>query len=142
MTEIKLDANTLRLYALFERVTGATVRDIVEEEDRTVFVVEEGQIGRALGKGAQNLKRLRDVLQKDVEMIGYADDRVKFIQNLFHRFELKEVEFLPRPSEGDAVVIRVDPAEKGKAIGKGGRNVQLARKLAQRHHKLSDVSVE
>ena len=32
--------------------------------------------------------------------------------------------------------------EKGKAIGKGGRNIQLARTLLKRHHSVADVSIE
>jgi N utilization substance protein A len=141
VTEIRLDADTLRLFMLFERMTGAQLKDIVDEPDRIVFVVDEGHVGRAVGKGANNLKRLREVLNKDVEIIGYAADREQFVKNLFHRFTREEIHLETR-SGVEVARVKIDARETGKAIGRGGRNVQLARMLAQRHHNLRDVIVE
>ncbi|HET6406071.1 MAG TPA: NusA-like transcription termination signal-binding factor, partial [Candidatus Thermoplasmatota archaeon] len=86
MVEIKLDAETLRVFAMFEGMTGVELKDVIEEEDRIIFVVVEGQVGRALGKGAMNLKRLRESLGKEVVLLGYAADREQFLKNVFHRF--------------------------------------------------------
>lgn len=141
MVEIKLDAETLRVFAMFESMTGAELKDVIDEEERIVFVVVEGQVGRAVGKGAQNLKRLRETLQKEVVLIGHAEDREQFLKNVFHRFKVESVEWEDR--NGDIIAhVKVPQEDKGKAIGKGGRNVQLARLLMKRHHKIADVSVE
>lgn len=141
MVDIKLDADTLRVFAMFERTTGAELKDVYEEEDRIVFVVVEGQVGRALGKGAVNLKRLRETLGKEVVLIGYAAEREAFLKNVFHRFTVESVEWEDR--NGDIIAhVKVPQEEKGKAIGKAGRNIQLARMLMKRHHSVADVSVE
>ena len=141
MVEIKLDAETLRVFAMFERMTGAELKDFQEEEDRVVFVVVEGQIGRAVGKGAQNLKRLRETLNKEIVLYGYAADREQFLRNVFHRFTVENVEWEDR--NGDIIAhVKLPQEEKGKAIGKGGRNIQLARALMKRHHNVADVSLE
>ncbi|MEA3199860.1 MAG: transcription termination/antitermination protein NusA [Thermoplasmata archaeon] len=141
MVDIKLDAESLRIFSLFERMTGAELKDFVEEEDRVVFVVVEGQIGRAVGKGAVNLKRLRETLGKEVHLYGYAADRDQFLKNLFHRFTVENVEWEDR--NGDIIAhVKLPQEEKGKAIGKGGRNIQLIRMLAKRHHTVADVSLE
>jgi N utilization substance protein A len=142
MAQFVMDADTLRVIQLFEGVTGARVRDIVEEEDRTTFVVEEGEVGKAIGKGASHLKQMRDLVKKDVEIIGFAADRETFLKNVFHRFTVESVTFEPRGDKGDIAKVKVPQSEKGKAIGKGGRNVQLARALAQRHHGVVDVVLE
>jgi N utilization substance protein A len=141
MVEIKLDADTLRIFAMFEGMTKASLKDVIDEEDRIIFVVEEGQIGRAVGKGAANLKRLRENMQKEVVLIGYAADREQMLKNVFHRFQVESVEWEDR--NGDIIAhVKVLQEEKGKAIGKGGRNIQLARMLMKRHHSVADVSVE
>lgn len=141
MVEIKLDADTLRIFAMFEGMTKASLKDVIDEEDRIIFVVEEGQIGRAVGKGAANLKRLRENLQKEVVLIGYAAEREQMLKNVFHRFQVESVEWEDR--NGDIIAhVKVPQEEKGKAIGKGGRNIQLARMLMKRHHSVADVSVE
>ena len=141
MVEIKLDAETLRIFAMFEGLTRASLKDVLDEEDRIIFVVEEGHIGKAIGKGAQNLKRLRENLGKEVVLIGYAADREAFIKNVFHKFKVESIEWEDR--NGDIIAhVKVPQEEKGKAIGKGGRNIQLARTLLKRHHAVADVSVE
>ena len=141
MVEIKLDADTLRIFAMFEGMTRASLKDVIDEEERIVFVVDEGHLGKALGKGAQNLRRLRENLGKEVVLIGYAADREAFLKNVFHRFQVESVEWEDR--NGDIIAhVKVPQTDKGKAIGKGGRNVQLARMLMKRHHQVADVSVE
>lgn len=142
MVEIVLDAETLRLLTVFDRVTGTRVKDVLEEPDRVTFVVESKDLGRAIGKGAIHLKRLREILGKDVELFGYSEDPVQFVRNLFHRFEIQDVALESRPDGKSAARVRLDPKDKGRAIGKGGRNVSLARTLAQRHHGLADVALE
>jgi len=141
MVEIKLDAETLRVFSMFERLTGAELKDVIEEEDRIIFVVVEGQVGRAVGKGAINLKRLRETLGKEVMLYGYAADREQFLKNLFHRHQVESVEWEDR--NGDIIAhVKLPQEEKGKAIGKGGKNIQLTRMLMKRHHQVADVSLE
>jgi transcription termination/antitermination protein NusA len=140
LVEIKLDADTLRIFAMFEGMTRASLKDVLDEEDRIVFVVEEGHLGKAIGKGAQNLKRLRENLGKEVVLIGFAADREAFVKNVFHRFTVEGVEWEDR--NGDIIAhVKIPQEEKGKAIGKGGRNIQLARTLLKRHHQVADVSL-
>jgi N utilization substance protein A len=141
MVEIKLDADTLRTFAMFEGLTRASLKDVMDEEDRIVFIVDEGQLGRAIGKGAANLKRLRENLGKEVVLIGFAADREAFLKNVFHRFTVESVEWEDR--NGDIIAhVKLPQEEKGKAIGKGGRNIQLARALMKRHFAVADVSLE
>jgi len=140
--EIRLDADTLRHITLFEQMTHVRVKDCVEEADRMVYVVEEAEVGRAIGKGAANLKRLRDILKKEVEVVGWAADRDKFLANLFHRYEVESIKVEER-RDGVAVAhVKVAAKDKGRAIGRSGRNVMLARTLAQRHYNVGDVQVE
>lgn len=140
MVEIKLDADTLRIFAMFEGMTKASLKDVIDEEDRIIFVVDEGQVGRAVGKGAVNLKRLRESLGKEVVLVGFAADREAMLKNVFHRFQVEKIEWEDR--NGDIIAhVTLPQEEKGKAIGKGGRNIQLARMLMKRHHGVADVSL-
>ena len=53
---IKLSTDQMRLMSLFQNVTKATARDCVEDEtqDKIIFVVQEGKMGLAIGKGGSN----------------------------------------------------------------------------------------
>ena len=46
----------MRLISLFQNVTKATARDCLddEKENRIIFVVNEGKMGLAIGKGGSN----------------------------------------------------------------------------------------
>jgi len=37
--------------------------------------------------------------------------------------------------------IEVQAKDKSKLIGKGGRNINMIRKMAQRHHRIKDVQI-
>ena len=88
MVEIKLDADTLRVFAMFEGLTRASLKDVIDEEERIVFVVDEGQVGRAIGKGAINLKRLRENMGRSaLGMAGSVGDLLRH-PGLNHRVEV------------------------------------------------------
>jgi N utilization substance protein A len=139
--EIKLDAESLRLITLFENLTRARVKDCLEEPDRLVYVVEQDDVGRAIGKQGANLRQLRDILKKDIEVVGWAPEKEKFVANIFHRYQVESIQVEER---GETVKIRVkvDARDKGRAIGRDGRNVKMARELAKRHFGVQDIIVD
>ena len=61
---IKLTTDQIRLMSLFQNVTKATARDCVEDEiqDKIIFVVQEGKMGLAIGKGGSNIKISKKIL--------------------------------------------------------------------------------
>ena len=66
MTEtIKLTTDQIKLMSLFQNVTGATARDCIEDEklDRVIFIVNQGKMGLAIGKGGTTNKRLDGSMQ-------------------------------------------------------------------------------
>lgn len=115
--------------------------DMVEEEDKLTFIVEKGQLGLALGKGARNLQTLKNVFNKEIKILEYDDDVERFIRNLF---KPHQVESVALESEEDGIFARVTvkPEDKGKAIGKAGRNINVVRQLARRHHNIQELKVE
>ncbi|PKK85875.1 MAG: NusA-like transcription termination signal-binding factor [Thermoplasmata archaeon HGW-Thermoplasmata-1] len=120
--------------------TSIHIKDCVEEEDRLVFVIDKGQLGLALGKKAVNLEDLKKLFGRDIKIVEYDSEPINFIANLFKPYEVEKVEIETRSNKKIAIVT-VSAADKGKAIGKGGKNVQLAKKVAMRHHDIDDVIV-
>lgn len=79
---IKITSTEMRYIALFESITGASVKDCIvdEEQGRVIFVVNEGQIGVAIGKGGRNIRTLESMTGKKHEIIEYSEDPVQFIK--------------------------------------------------------------
>ncbi|HHT76258.1 MAG TPA: NusA-like transcription termination signal-binding factor [Methanomassiliicoccaceae archaeon] len=139
-TEITFTEDTLRYINLFEQVTKTRVKDCMEAEDKLVFVVEPGQANRAVGKGGENVIRLKNQTGKNIQVIEYSDDAEKFIRNVFYNYNVQNVVIENRGTVVHATVT-VDPQVKGRAIGKNGRNLKIARDIVNRHHNVQSISV-
>jgi len=138
--DIVLTEDTLRYINLFEEVTRTRVKDCMETEEKLVFVVEPGQANRAVGKGGENVIRMKDKTGKNIQVIEFSDDAEKFIRNVFYNYNVQNVVIENRGSVVHATVT-VDPKIKGRAIGKNGRNLKIARDIVNRHHNVQSISV-
>lgn len=153
MTDIDLSMETIGLINEAEKRLRARIRDAVDEGERVVFITEKGHLGQALGKEAKNLQMMRELLKKDVKFVEWDDDKQLFVRNLFKPFDLVSVRLETQttpPKEGDEgaeaktkirAIVEVEPKDKGKAIGKNGRNIASIRHIARRHHGIDEVQV-
>jgi len=140
MNEIRFDTEAFRYFSAFEKLTRTKALDCYVAEDRIVYVVEEGHLGEAIGKNGSRLYRLKAMLKRPVDIVEYSPEPAKFVTNIFHRFKVNRADLIMRGSK-HICVIWVRPQDKGLVIGKGGRNLRLAKELAKRHHGLDDVII-
>jgi N utilization substance protein A len=138
--DITFTEDTLRYINLFEQVTKTRVKDCMETDDKLVFVVEPGQANRAVGKAGENVIRLKNQTGKNIQVIEYSDEPEKFIRNVFYNYNVQNVVIENRGNVVHATVT-VDPKVKGRAIGKNGRNLKIARDIVSRHHNVQSINV-
>jgi len=141
--KIKLTEREMKYIALFQDVTGASVRDCIidDENNRIIFLVKPGEVGLAIGKGGVNIKRLRRLLDKDIEVVEYAEKLEELAANALMPARVKGVK-LVRTSNGRRIVyVTVDPKDKGIAIGKGGKNVSKAKLILKRYFDIDSVII-
>ena len=140
---IKLSTDQMRLMSLFQNVTGATARDCVEDEkqDRVIFVVNEGKMGLAIGKGGSHIKNLQNIVKRNVELVEYSDDPTKFLKNLLNPKLVSDVKVNKRDDGSLQAIVTVDPKKKGIVVGREGRNAEKARLLAKRYFEISSVLI-
>jgi len=77
------DSESLGYINLVEKVTHARVKDCYNGNE-LVFIVEEGQAGRAIGKDGTNIKRLSALLKKRIRIAEYNPDVAVFVNNLIY----------------------------------------------------------
>lgn len=139
--KILLDREAIGYMKLFTSFTGASVRDcVVMDDDRIIFIIRRSDLGAAIGRGGANIKRIKEKLQRDVDIIAYSDKVQQFIKNILLPAKVQEVELQDRDKRKVAVVY-VEPQDKGLAIGKHGRNIRKTKVLVQRHFGLDDVVI-
>lgn len=140
---IKFTSTEMRYIALFESISGASAKDCIvdEEQGRVIFVVTEGQIGVAIGRGGRNIHTLERMTGKKHEIIEYSEDPVQFIKNALKPAFVKEVRITERTDGKTMAVVAVNPRDKGVAIGKNGKNAERLRFLAKRYFQIENVSI-
>ena len=140
---IKLTSVEMRFIALFQSITGATVKDCIVDSDlnRIIFVVKEGSIGMAIGKRGKNIHLLEKMTGKKHEVIEHSDNPAQFIKNALKPAKVDEVRITERMDGKTIAVISVNPRDKGVAIGKNGRNAERIRFLAKRYFQIQNVSI-
>ncbi|WP_370574136.1 NusA-like transcription termination signal-binding factor [Methanomethylovorans sp.] len=141
MSEIRLSTEGIRYIALFESLTGATVKDCIVEEDRIIYVVKAGYMGAAIGRNGDHINRIKKTVDKHIELVEYSDDPVIFIKNAFGPVTVKSVNITTRNDKRLAYV-DVSNKEKGLAIGREGKNIEKVKMVAQRHHDIDDVILQ
>ncbi len=139
---IKLGADEMRYIALFEGLTRARVHDciIYENGDKLLFVVKDGDMGLAIGKGGNKIRRVKQVIGKGIEVVEYSTDPVEFVKNILMPARVRGVNIVERQGKKIAL-IDVEKQDRGIAVGRGGRKIQCAKKLALRHHGIQDISL-
>ena len=143
MSEVKLSMDGIRYIALFEQITGAGARDCYEdtENNRLLFVVKNGDMGLAIGKGGEHINNLKKAINKSIEIIEHSDDPLIFIKNAFHPIILKNINI--KIIDGKRIAyVEVPTKEKGLAIGRDGKNIEKVKKLSLRHHNINDVIIQ
>jgi len=140
---IKFTSHEMRYMALFESITGATVKDCIIDDDlnRIIFVVKGGDAGVAIGRKGKNIRLLEKMTGKKHEIIEHSENPVEFIKNALKPARVKEIRITERPDGKTIAVVSVNPKDKGVAIGKNGRNAERTRFLAKRYFQIQNVSI-
>jgi len=112
-------------------LTRATALDCIIDErfDRIIYLIKEGDMGLAIGRKGNNIRKMQRVLGKRVEMVEYSPEIERFTKNVFKPAEVTGVE---RRDDGK-ITVYVSKGDLGIAIGKGGCTIEKARNLLSRY---------
>lgn len=143
LENVKITENEMKYIQLLQNMTGATVVDcIVDEENNSIiFTVKKGEVGLAVGKGGEKIKRFRNMTNKQVEIYEYLPDPESFIRNALKPAKIKDIRLVDRMEGKKIAMVSVDPKDKGIAIGKNGSNIKKIRFLAERYFQLDTVVI-
>jgi N utilization substance protein A len=132
----------LALLNTLERATGAKANDVYATGECVTFIVQQGDLGRAIGKQGANLEHLRRAFGKNVDLVEDADTLRDFLTHIFRGVEFLSVEEKEDAASGRKIVfLKVSEAQRGKAIGRGGEKINRARALVKRKFGYDDVKI-
>ncbi len=135
--KIVLDMQAMQTIALFEQLTGAHIKDCVPSDEQMIFIVHEGEMGKAIGKGGQNVRNLEYKLKKRVKVVEFHTDILQFVRNLVAPLELREAKL----ENAILFLSAKDLKTRGLLIGRGASNLRLFEAIVQRYFPIKEIKV-
>jgi N utilization substance protein A len=136
---ITFTTETIRLLTLFENITNVPVKDCFLNDDTVYFIVEEGKIGLAIGKGGTSIKNVENVIGKNVKVFEYSPRPVDFIKNLIPQAKQVSIKNIGEDVEAE---VKVDKSDKGYVMGRGGEKIKIYKEILKRVHNISNLVVK
>ena len=128
---IQYDMQSIGLINIFEKSTGAKVKDFFNEGETLVFVVHPKELRKAVEKGGEKIRRLSMVMKKRIRVIEFNEDIEKFAMNLLYPLK-PETEF----HDGVLLIKGKDAQEKGKIFGREKTNFKRIQAIIHKYFKV------
>ncbi|MEM3374616.1 MAG: NusA-like transcription termination signal-binding factor [Candidatus Woesearchaeota archaeon] len=137
MSKITYNAEILKLMSLFEKITKTHIKDcFIDNSNLLTFVVNDFELGKAIGKQAVNVKKIESMLKRKIKILGFNNNPVQFIKNLI--YPITDVEI--NQKENIFFVKAKDIKVKGILIGREQSNIKNLNDIFQKYFK--DMSIK
>lgn len=160
MSGYVINAQAIKYITLFESVTNSKVKDCIFEQDseivqsfsdknpqqsfqpfqqneRIIFVTEEAQAGKAIGKHGRNIKMIEGMIKKKVRIIEFNPDIAQFIRNALYPVQANEI----KQEEKMVHIIEPDRNNKRVLLGRDQRNLNFLISLVKRYFDIDGIKV-
>ncbi|MFW6013706.1 MAG: NusA-like transcription termination signal-binding factor [Nanoarchaeota archaeon] len=137
--KIKYDNEVIKVMSLFNSITQARLKDyFVDGNGLPVFVVQEKEIGKAVGKKGANVRLLEEKLNRKIKIIEFNPDVLKFAKNLVYPMKLENAEV-----EGKILTLQPeDKKSRGLLIGRAAKNLRNIEKIIKRYFDVDEVKID
>ena len=131
MTKIKYDINLMKYISLFESLTGAKLKDCIVN-DVIMFIVQENEMGKAIGRKGSNIRRIEGLLKKKVKLVEFNENVLQFIENLIKPIKAKEI-----TNEDEVInIYALDTKTRGMLIGRDRSRINSINEIVKRYFKV------
>ncbi len=136
MNKIKYSQDLMKFMSIFETITHAKLKDCIED-DFLIFVVQENQIAKSIGKNGNNVKQLQNILKKKIKIVEFNTDVVIFVKNLITPLKAKDIKI-----DEDVIIIQgEDTKTKGLLIGRNAKNLREYESIVKRYFPIKEIKV-
>lgn len=134
---MKYDAALLQLFKVFEKITRASLKNCFPFKDKMIFVVEEGQLKKALGKNKENVEKVEKAINRKIKIVEFSSDVLVFTKNVFMPLKILEM------SNDDGIITIKGPDQKTKGlmIGAKAQNLRLYEEIVQTYFDIKEIKV-
>ncbi|MFH0954856.1 MAG: NusA-like transcription termination signal-binding factor [Candidatus Micrarchaeota archaeon] len=136
---MRLGTQEIAYLNVFQNVSKTLAKDCIYNEQMISFVVPKGQMGLAIGKQGINIKKLRELLNKNIELFEYQKNAEGFVKNAFPNAAISEIRLMEE--EGKKTVVIAADAENRRKILINGAKIKRLKELAKRNYGVDDIQI-
>lgn len=138
MSKIVFDLELIRIISLFEKVSRARVKDCIIDSNKVLFIVEYGEVAKAVGKKGANIRRMEHLLKRKIKIVEFNSSMLTFIKNLVYPAQIEDME----EQDGTVTIKPADTKSRGMMIGRNASNLRAFESVVQRYFKeLQEIKV-
>ena len=126
----------MKIITLFESMTGAKVKDCISDEN-LLFIMEENEMGRAIGKNGANIKRMENALKKKIRLAEFSSDVLQFVKNMIYPIEVLDI----GQENGVITIHGKDMNAKAMLIGRERKNINHLGSIVKRYFDIKEIKV-
>ena len=136
--KIVYDSQMMQLMALFDKITGANLKDCILKDGSALFIVEENNVGKAVGKQGANVRKLEKALKRKVKIVEYNNDVTMFVKNLYVPLKASYIEV----KDGVVYVSPADNQTRGQMIGRNASTLRHVEEIVKRYFDINEIKIE
>lgn len=125
---IKYTSETIAFLNLFEKITRVRVKDCFFD-NILIFIINQGNIGKAIGKKGVNIKRLESKLRRKIKIVEFNNDPVVFVKNFIAPLIAKEI----KKEENIVNIVSDNIKTKGLLIGRDRKNLKRLQEVVSKY---------
>jgi transcription termination/antitermination protein NusA len=138
-TKITYTGETLKLMSLFESITRTQLKDcFVDDNSMLTFIVVNGDIGKAIGKDATNVRKLESMLNRKIKIVEFNPELLGFIRNLIYPLRPRNIV----EEDGIVTIESSDSKSRGLLIGRNASSLRNFEAITKKYYSvLKEIKV-
>ena len=134
---MKLTNEEIRFINALTAVSGVSAKDCIIDNKVICYLVNKDDVGKAIGKGASNIKKLGKKLNRNVEIIGHYKDVEEFVKKSLYNISISSSEIREK-DEKKEMVISLDAENRKKLTSKLGK-LRRIKEIAKRNYGIDNI---
>ena len=136
MIKVKYNYDLIKLMMIFESMSGAKIKDCIAN-GKILIIVEENEMGKAIGKNGINIKKFENKLKKKVKLAEFSSDSGQFVRNLAYPAEISDV----RNENGIMTIQGRDANSRAMLIGRERQNLNHLTEIVRRYFDVKEIKI-
>lgn len=140
MSKIKFSLEDMQLMNIFSFITKTTAKHFIKDDNMFIFIVDTGQLRRAVGSQGANVKKLEQKSNRKIKIVEFSPNVLKFIRNFIYPIKIQDIK--ETDVEGIIEITPADIKSRGIIIGRNGSNLKKLEEHIKLFFDIKEIKVK